>query len=356
MGQSITFYSPVNHSGQTTLIQGLAHALADRGRKILLFDANPQMGLTALIHGLAAEADYSSENNAAWLKEIQKYLTITEYLNGCLRNHKLQKPLFQLKLGAGQIDLISGDLGLFHVEADLIKIFKSGPSPDAQFAARFQYAISEPLKAYDLMLIDTATDAGSLLNALFLTAGDYLVTPVSSTFFSLRGLSLMPEIFKTWLALLRPFKATPQVKGLEFKFQFLGYVLGLAERFYAGGGSGEDRAKDWFAQFNLEAEKFYNYLAHSGHAVDKPKFHAIFPDSFPFVISSGGDFISKINLLSEKEGLPFLKLSRENCEVLDEGLSFQNNLGSYVKSMDKLIKSYFYMAHSLCRLVDSQKA
>lgn len=40
--------------GKTTLVHNLGYILADRGKRVLLIDADPQMNLTSAVAGLAS--------------------------------------------------------------------------------------------------------------------------------------------------------------------------------------------------------------------------------------------------------------------------------------------------------------
>ena len=53
MAKIITFFNHKGGVGKTTLVHNLGFILADKGYKVLLIDADPQMNLTAAIYGLS---------------------------------------------------------------------------------------------------------------------------------------------------------------------------------------------------------------------------------------------------------------------------------------------------------------
>ena len=49
MGSIITVFSHKGGVGKTTLVHNLGYILADRGKRVLLIDADPQMNLTSAV-------------------------------------------------------------------------------------------------------------------------------------------------------------------------------------------------------------------------------------------------------------------------------------------------------------------
>ena len=114
--------------GKTTLVHNLAFALADLDKKVLLIDADPQMNLTSALYGLSTSGEYSSEKSSKWNQYIHKYISITEYLDGYLKNdsHDHDKEKFRANLNKkGCVDLISGSIMLSSTEANLYGIVKN---------------------------------------------------------------------------------------------------------------------------------------------------------------------------------------------------------------------------------------
>lgn len=64
MGKIITFFNHKGGVSKTTLVHNLGFMLADKGCKVLLIDADPQMNLTAAIYGLSTSTEsYSNIAN-----------------------------------------------------------------------------------------------------------------------------------------------------------------------------------------------------------------------------------------------------------------------------------------------------
>lgn len=64
MTKIITFFNHKGGVGKTTLVHNLGFLLADRGHKVLLIDADPQMNLTAAMYGLSTSVEYSTDEDS----------------------------------------------------------------------------------------------------------------------------------------------------------------------------------------------------------------------------------------------------------------------------------------------------
>ena len=81
--------------GKTTLVYNIGSLLADRGFRVLLIDADPQMNLTAAMYGLSNSIEYSTDEDSKWTKNTNQYISFPEYLNIDLRGEESSKELFR---------------------------------------------------------------------------------------------------------------------------------------------------------------------------------------------------------------------------------------------------------------------
>ena len=79
MGKIITVFSHKGGVGKTTLVHNIGYILANRGKKVLLMDADPQMNLTAAVAGFT-NPEGETENNA-WLSFLNDYPNLSNFLN-----------------------------------------------------------------------------------------------------------------------------------------------------------------------------------------------------------------------------------------------------------------------------------
>jgi len=95
MGKIITFFNHKGEVGKTTLVHNLGFIFADKGCKVLLIDADPQMNLTSAIYGLSTSVEYSTDEQSKWSQNIEKYISLAEYIDIELKGLKCAKKIYQ---------------------------------------------------------------------------------------------------------------------------------------------------------------------------------------------------------------------------------------------------------------------
>jgi len=96
MGKIITFFNHKGCVGKTTLVHNLGFVLADKGFKVLLIDADPQMNLTSAIYGLSTSIEYSTNQESKWSQNIEKYISLAEYFDIEIKGLKCDKKSIKL--------------------------------------------------------------------------------------------------------------------------------------------------------------------------------------------------------------------------------------------------------------------
>ncbi|MFT3742181.1 MAG: ParA family protein [Gammaproteobacteria bacterium] len=95
MAKIITFFNHKEGVGKTTLVHNLGFILADKGYKVLLIDADPQMNLTAAMYGLSTSLEYSTDEDSKWNQNVEKYISLSEYININLKAQSCEKKIFR---------------------------------------------------------------------------------------------------------------------------------------------------------------------------------------------------------------------------------------------------------------------
>ena len=190
MGKIITFFNHKGGVGKTTLVHNLGFILADRGYKVLLIDADPQMNLTAAMYGLSTSVEYSTDEGSKWSDNVQKYISLSEYLDVELKAQLSEKTFFSVesdKKNGGKVDLIAGAINLANTEANLYGIITGKNDFTRDIPSKFEQSIKKQRLNYDFIFIDTSPSASSIINALIMMLSDYFIAPVSPAFFSLQA-------------------------------------------------------------------------------------------------------------------------------------------------------------------------
>ncbi len=169
--------------GKTTSTINLAYALANRGKRVLAVDADPQASLTMYF-------DYDPDA----LEEQEKTLYFS--LLG-------ETPLETLVLGENPA-LVPSSIALADAEPELItNVLLSAPTA-------LRDKLREIRDRYDFVLIDCSPSLG-LLTVNAMTAADAILVPVKTDHLSFRGVE---RLFQTIEKIQRRLNPTLQIFGV----------------------------------------------------------------------------------------------------------------------------------------------
>lgn len=196
-GKRLTIFNHKGGVGKTTLTVNVAAALAQKGKKVLLVDSDPQCNLTAYllddnyVDDLLTNSD-SEEGKTIWsaLKPI---------LNGT-GNFKNVEPN---ELGIKNLYLIPGDIRLSEFEeflgdawTDCLKRRLAAIHATGSISSYVNSLVNN--NSFDYIFYDTGPNIGPL-NRVLLLDTDYFMVPVACDLFSVRALSTLGQALKTWL-------------------------------------------------------------------------------------------------------------------------------------------------------------
>jgi cellulose biosynthesis protein BcsQ len=362
MAKFITFFNHKGGVGKTTLVHNLGFVLADRGYKVLLIDADPQMNLTAAMYGLSTSVEYSTDDESKWSQNVQKYISLTEYLAIDLKGRQCSKEFFRTNSIAskGFVDLISGSINLSEIEADIYGIIKNRNEFTDEIPYKFEQSIRKHKSVYDFVLVDTSPSASSIINALIMMSTDYFITPTSPTFFSLQAVDNLSQIFGNWIKLLGEYETRIGFRGLSFKPKFLGLVVQMAKRFNGGSvhegmTSFSSSTEKWISDANVSAKKFQRFASLRNLTISQDEFEEIFGnDPTPFIIQKCCDFTNQLRSIAEKAGVPVIYLTQEICNKYKDSkttVDITKNDGQYARSFNSISQSYNKIADGLVRLL-----
>lgn len=172
MGKTIVFANQKGGVGKTTTAANLGAYVADKGKKVLLVDFDPQGNLSSCV---GAEKD-----------EKNIYQAITQQIDPA---EAVQETLVK------RLDIIPSSINLTGANIELVE------------EAKREYFLKKSLEAlkerYDYIFIDCPPSLG-LLTLNGLVASDYVIIPLQCEYFALEGLSQLLQTVKLIQQKLNP--------------------------------------------------------------------------------------------------------------------------------------------------------
>jgi chromosome partitioning protein len=176
MSEIISIANQKGGVGKTTTAVNLAASLADRGKKVLLIDADPQSNATT--HFGFGRNDY----------EFNIYHVL-------IGSKKVSEVV--LKTAVEHLDLVPSNIGLIGIEKEFYA------TRNAQRELILKRALEAVRDRYDFILIDSPPALGPITINI-LGASDSVIIPIQCEFFALEGVAQLLNTVKLLRSTINP--------------------------------------------------------------------------------------------------------------------------------------------------------
>lgn len=335
-----------NHKGgvsKTTTTLNLGWKLAQKGKKVLLADFDPQCNLTGMI------LDFKGSGELVKLYSQTENSNIKEGLSPAFESRP--SPLTHVNCvtvsGVEGLYLLPGHIGLSQYEITLgISQELSGSIQALQnlpgSISSLLHMTAEHLNA-DYILVDTSPSLSSLNRNLLMTC-DYFLVPTSPDFYSVMAIESLADIFPNWVNWARQASELNVLKEASYPFphphpKFLGTII---QRYRPREGTSPAREfQNWIDKIELHVSKtLVPALTKIGMMLEFAKYSTIGIGQ-NFTLAEIPDFNSLI-AASQRNQKPIYALTEEEIGstgvVLERTVTTQKNFDSiFAKFADNVI-------------------
>ncbi len=291
--------------------------MADRGKRVLIVDGDPQCNLTGTVLGFDGVSDfgefykqYPEANISSCLEPIFKATGTS--LKPAMVTETSNKNLFLL---AGNIDLAENETQIS------VALSTSAAIPALQNIPGSLCALlrmtAEEYKL-DAVIIDMSPSVGAL-NQCLLMGSDYFIVPTSPDYYCNQAISSLSRVLPRWNAgvdhfrnssLLYPFPANPP--------RFCGII---SQRYRPRMGNPAQSFQQWIDVIkDTVIKEFVPALSLNKMAVSVAEFNAGAPADIPFNLINIADFNSLI-AQSQKYSTPVFAL--DDAQIEQTGVILQ---------------------------------
>ncbi len=210
-GQVWSFMNLKGGVGKTTLSANICRSLLNiTDARILLVDTDPQCSLTLIFD---SEQVVNERPTSKTFFDIlcRETTDISRKIELCSET-VFSEPSKQIDLVPSHIDLIRPMIASMMARTN----GTDQPERFAQMAINFENMITKAKELYDLVVIDT-NPSGNLATYLGIKNSQFIIAPVTSDRFSIRGIALMRDVFALefeWLE-HEPWRLVPVINKVQ---------------------------------------------------------------------------------------------------------------------------------------------
>ena len=221
-----------NHKGgvsKTTTAFNLGWMLANKGKRVIIADCDPQCNLTGMVLGFKGFEDYKTFYESDGVRNIRDGLSPAFES----RPKAISPVVCESINGQPDMHLLPGHIGLSEYEVTLgIAQELSGSLVTLQnLPGALHYLFSLTAEKYDadFILVDMSPSLSPINQNLMMTS-DYFIVPMTPDYFSVMATSSLASVLPKWSSWAKRAKSLPVLKNANYPFpdknpKFLGTIV-----------------------------------------------------------------------------------------------------------------------------------
>ncbi len=221
-----------NHKGgvsKTTTAFNLGWMLANKGKKVILADCDPQCNLTGLALGLEDVEDFEQIYGGEGVRNIRDGLAPAFEARPTL----MKAATCELVDGQPNMHLLAGHIGLaeYEVTLGIAQQLSGSLFTLRNLPGSLHHLFSLTAERYhaDLILVDMSPSLGPINQNLMMTS-DYFIVPMAPDYFSVMATDSLATVLPMWAEWAKHAKSFPALKEAEYPFpdrdpKFLGTIV-----------------------------------------------------------------------------------------------------------------------------------
>ena len=255
MAKQIALFNHKGGVGKTTTTFNLGWMLANKGRKVIIADSDPQCNLTGMVLGFKDAQRFGSMYGSNGAGNIRDGLAPAFESKPELIEPVNCEPIS----GQTNMHLLPGHIGLAEYEVTLgIAQELSGSLVTLQnLPGALHYLFSKTAKKYnaDFVLVDMSPSLGPINQNLLMTS-DYFIVPMFPDYFSAMATESLASVLPKWSAWARQCKKLPVLQEAIYPFpdkrpKFLGTII---QNYRVREGNPSAAFKEWINQIKVGVE------------------------------------------------------------------------------------------------------
>src|SRR5262245_14141689 len=341
----VKLVSLFNHKGgvsKTTTTFNLGWALAMRGKRVRIVDADPQCNLTGIVLGFGGDNDYEAFYTSHPRSDL--YTCLHPVFQG---TQAPIQPGDLISTQNPQLFLLAGRTALSEAETQLAVALTTAAAipalrnlPGSMGVLLRQTANHHNI---DIVLIDMSPSVGAL-NQCLLMASDYFNVPTFPDYFCDQAIRSLARILPHWHTQVATFRDLTMAYPLPGEPPvFIGMI---SQRFRPRGAKPSAAFQSWIDRINQTvAQVLVPSLQPSRMTISYNEFAAAAPEDVPYNLISIADFNTLI-AQSQEHNVPVFALTDEQIGKTGIVLeTMKENRDKFRSSFNQLARTVMELTH-----------